>query len=117
MFAKREFVDVAQSFLFSKAAPKITLGAGRCLVAFLSSFGEQFHDDGRYRRRDIFQSLVRRYRLLSDMAVNPLHGVRRHDCPEGLAGSGGPRAPARRGPVDGPGASPELKREHQLSHG
>ena len=40
VFAKREFVDAALSFPFSKAAPKIALSANRCLVAFLSSFGE-----------------------------------------------------------------------------
>src|SRR5258705_11791164 len=75
MFAKGKFVDATLNFPFSKAAPKITLSAGRCLVAFLSSFGEQLHDHGRYRRRDIFQTLVRRYRLPRDMAVNPLHGI------------------------------------------
>src|SRR6266851_7674019 len=40
VFAKREFVDAALSFPFSKAAPKIALSANCCLVAFLSSFGE-----------------------------------------------------------------------------
>ena len=45
VFAQREFVDVALSFPFSKATPKITFSAGCCLVAFLSSLRQQLHDD------------------------------------------------------------------------
>jgi hypothetical protein len=40
VFAKGELVDATLSFPFSKAASKITLNAGRCLVAFLGGLGE-----------------------------------------------------------------------------
>src|SRR6202140_5187253 len=73
MFPKREFVDAALSFPFSKAAPKITLRTGRCLVAFLSSLGEQLHDDCRDRGRDILQPLFGRYRLPCNGALTPFH--------------------------------------------
>ena len=45
MFAQREFADGALGVPFSKAAAKIALQAGRGLIAFLSSLGEQFRDD------------------------------------------------------------------------
>jgi hypothetical protein len=75
VFAQGELVDASLSFPCSKAAPKITLSARRCLVAFLGRFGEQLHDDCRYRCWRIFRSLVRRNWLSRDMAVHPFHRV------------------------------------------
>src|SRR5262249_58750352 len=75
VFAKQEVVDAAPSFLFGKAAPKIALEAGRCLVALLGSLGEQLHDDCRDGGRDILHPLAWRLRLSGDMAVNPFHWI------------------------------------------
>src|SRR5437762_5312282 len=63
VFAKRELVDAMLRFPFSKTAPKIACGAGRGLIALLSSFGEQLHDDCRHRARNALQPLAGRYRL------------------------------------------------------
>src|SRR5262249_2657429 len=49
VFARLEFVDTALSFPFAKTTPKITLSAGCGLIALLSSFGEQLHNDPRHR--------------------------------------------------------------------
>jgi hypothetical protein len=73
--AKRELVDAALSLPFSKAAPKVTLNAGGCLVAFLSSLGEQLHDDCRDGCRDILPPLARGHRHPRDMAMNPVQPI------------------------------------------
>jgi len=79
VFAKGEFVDAALSFPFSKTTPNITLNAGRCLVALLSSLGEEFHDDCRDRARDIRQSFARRHRLSCNVAMHPFHRIGSRD--------------------------------------
>src|SRR5271166_1896639 len=76
MFTQREFVDAALSFPFSKAASKVTLNTGRCLVAFLGGLGEKLHDDCRDRGRDILISLSGWCWLPGNVAVHPLHRVR-----------------------------------------
>src|SRR5262249_46724460 len=75
VLTKREFVDAAPRFPFSKTAPKVSLDAGRCLVALLSSLSEQLHDDYRNRTRDAFQPLGGRHRLSCNVAVYPLHRI------------------------------------------
>ena len=78
--AEREFVDAALSFPFSETPPKITPGACRCLIAFLSSLGEQLHNDSRYGARHIFSPLGRRPGLFGYVAMYPLHRI---GCREG----------------------------------
>jgi hypothetical protein len=73
--AKREFVDAAPSFPFSKAAPKIMFNPGRCLIAFLGRLDEQLHDDCRDSSRDILQPLTRGDWLSCNVAVDPFHRV------------------------------------------
>src|SRR5216683_8403378 len=75
MSAQREFVDAMLRFPFSKTAPKITLDAGRCLIALLSRLGEQLHDDCRNRGRDTLQPFTWGHRLSRDMAVHQLHRI------------------------------------------
>ena len=53
VFAEREVVDAALGLPFGQAAPQIALQAGGGLVALLGGLGEQLHDDGRERSRDI----------------------------------------------------------------
>src|SRR4029434_1778438 len=76
MLAKRELVDAALSFPFSETAPKIAFSADSGLVAFLSSFGEQLHNDCRNRARHITQPLAWREWLSRDMGVHPFHRIR-----------------------------------------
>src|SRR5260370_1278846 len=59
----------------SETAPKITLSAGRCLVAFFKRFGAQLPDDGRNLARAILQPLAERRRLSCDYPVHPFHWV------------------------------------------
>src|ERR1700756_3345167 len=73
-----------RSLQFIQAAPKITLSASSCLVPFLSSFGEQLHDDGRDSRRHISSSLIRGDRLSRDMTMHPFHRI---GCREGKSPS------------------------------
>src|ERR1700722_780633 len=80
MFTEREFADMVPAIPFSKAEPKIVLQAGRGLIAFLSSLRQQFHNDPRYRVRNIFSALGRRQRLFGNVAMYPLH---RRGCREG----------------------------------
>jgi hypothetical protein len=47
-------VDPSPRFPFSNAVSKITLNAGRGLIAFLSGLREELQNDGRDRYRDIF---------------------------------------------------------------
>src|SRR6266481_2057321 len=75
MFAQREFVDAMLHFPFSKTAPKITLEASRCLIAFLSRLGEQLHDDCRNRARNTVHLLAWRCRQSCDMTVHQLHWI------------------------------------------
>ena len=74
---ERKLVDALLSFPFSKAVPKITLNTGRCLVAFLSSFGQQLHDNCGDSRRDIVKPLTGGDWLSGDVAVHPLRRIGR----------------------------------------
>src|SRR5260370_31767108 len=80
MAGQGEIADAALAVPFNKAAAKIALQAGRGLIAFLSSLGEQFRNDSRYRARNILSPLGRRRRLFGYVAMYPLHGI---GCPEG----------------------------------
>src|SRR2546422_3380395 len=80
MFAQQEFADAALALPFSKAAAKIALQAGRGLIAFLSSLGEQLRNDSGYGARNIFSPLGRRLRLFGYVAMYPLHRI---GCREG----------------------------------
>src|SRR5258708_3053705 len=73
--AQRELVNSALSFPLSEAAPKIPLSTGCGLVAFLSSLGQQLHNDCGEGGRDIRRPLSGRYRLSCNVAVNPFHGI------------------------------------------
>ncbi|HEX3230750.1 MAG TPA: hypothetical protein VHQ95_17345, partial [Pyrinomonadaceae bacterium] len=75
LFARREIYDAPSSVPFREAATKITLYAGRGLVAFLRSFGEQFHNDRRDTRRHIPYSLVRRHGMPRDVAMYPFKRI------------------------------------------
>src|SRR5208282_6868804 len=55
--------------------PEVGLYAGGGLVPLLGGLGQEFHDDGRYRSRDLPQSLVGRQRLPCDVAMDPFHGI------------------------------------------
>src|SRR6266576_5166050 len=72
VLAKREFGDAPLRFPYTKTAAKITLHAGRRLVAFLGSFGDQFHHDRRKTARQVLHSLVRRHRMARDVTMYPL---------------------------------------------
>src|SRR5258708_18791634 len=63
-------------FPFIEAAPKIAWSASRCLVSLLGGFGEQLHDDRRYRSRSTRQPVYRRYGLSRDVGVNEFHRIR-----------------------------------------
>ena len=76
MFAEREVVDTILRFPFMKAAPKITPGARRCLIAVLSRLGEQLHDDCRNRARNTLQPLMWGCRLPCDVGVHEFHRIR-----------------------------------------
>src|SRR5712692_3815497 len=80
MFAQWEFADAAFAFPFSQGAAQIALQAGRGLIAFLSSLGEQLRYDSRYGARNIFSPLGRRDRLFGYVAMYPLHRI---GCREG----------------------------------
>src|SRR5882762_42359 len=75
MFAQQEFADAALALPFSQAAAKIALQADCGLIAFLSSLGEQLHNDARYGARNIFSPLGRRQRLFGYVAMYPLHRI------------------------------------------
>ena len=77
VFAKRKGVDAPFTLPFGKTVPKITLDAGRSLVAFLGGLREQLHDDFGGRSGDILQPFTGRQRLSGDMAVHPLHRIGR----------------------------------------
>jgi hypothetical protein len=79
VLAERKFIDPAPKLPFGKAAPKITLDAGRGLVPVLSGLGEKLQDDRRYRRWDVLHSLVGRHGLSRDVAVDPLHRIGRRE--------------------------------------
>ncbi len=75
LFAKLELVDPILRFPFSKAATKISLDASRCLIAVLSSLGEQLHDDCRYRARNTLRPLAGWRRLSCHVAVHQFHWI------------------------------------------
>src|SRR5229473_6202899 len=75
LFTKLELVDPILRFPFSKAAAKIPLDASPCLIAVLSSLGEQLHDDCRYRAGNTILPLAGWCRLSCDMAVHQFHRI------------------------------------------
>src|SRR5262249_10818384 len=75
IFAKGELVDAALSFPFSEAAAEIVFSAESGLVALLSSFREQLHDNCRNRAGHIIQPVAWRKGLSCDVGVHPFHRV------------------------------------------
>src|ERR1700677_4130422 len=75
MFAKGEFVDAILRLPFSETAPKVTLDAGRRLIALLGRLDEQLHDDCRNRARNTAHVLAGWCRLSCDMTVHQLHRI------------------------------------------
>src|SRR4029077_16789530 len=75
--AEHEIVDAMLCFPVSETAPQIALDAARRLVALLSRLSEQLHYDCGDGSRNMLGSLARRQRPSCDMAVHPLHWIRR----------------------------------------
>ena len=82
LLAQGEVVDVTPDFPCGQAASQIALDAARGLVPLLGRLGQQLHDDGRDRGRDMLHPLAWRHRLSGDMAVHPLHGIGRRERQE-----------------------------------
>ena len=75
--AEREFLDPALRFPCSEASPQIALQAGCSLIATLRRLGEQLHDNLRHDAGHVLQPLGGRGRKPRDVAVHPLHRIRR----------------------------------------
>src|SRR5262249_22696163 len=75
VLARREIRHAPARFPFSQAAPKIALDAGRSLVSFFGSFGEEFHHDGRDTSRHTLYSFVRPHRMPGDVAMYPFKRI------------------------------------------
>src|SRR5258707_11175562 len=79
MFSQREIVDFVSRLPCGKTTPEVALKACRGLITLFRSFGKQLHNDCRDRNRHVLGPLVGRYSLSCDMAVHPLHWVRRSE--------------------------------------
>src|ERR1700746_3802314 len=77
VLAEREITDVVSGLPVTEAASEIALEAASCLITVLSRLGEQLHYDCGDGCRNIFGPLARRRRPSCDMAVHPLHWIRR----------------------------------------
>ena len=77
MRAERKWLDAALSFPFRQAAPKITLDAGRGLVAVLGSLGEKLHDDGRDSVREVRPTARRAAPAAAQCGSGPIPSDRR----------------------------------------
>jgi hypothetical protein len=77
MFSQREIVDFASLLPCGKTTPEVALEARRGLITLFRSLGKPLHNDCRDRDRHVLRPLVGRYGLSCDMAMHPLHWVRR----------------------------------------
>jgi hypothetical protein len=75
--AEREGVDATVRLPFRQAPLEIRLDACGGLIPLLGGLGQQFHHDRGERRGNCLRMLVGRDRLPGDVAVHPLHRIRR----------------------------------------
>src|SRR6476659_5305523 len=67
--------DAAVSLMFSEVELKITLHVRSSLVAFLGSFGEQLHHDGRDTGRHTLHLFVGWFWRLCDMSMHTFNRI------------------------------------------
>src|SRR5215510_2543455 len=72
---KRKLVDAVMVLPFIKTAPQVAFNSGSSLIAPLSRFGEQLHDDCRDRARHIIRPVAWRHWLSRDMTMHPFHRI------------------------------------------
>ena len=73
--AKRERVDPSVRLPGGETSPQIGRDARGGLIPVLSRLGEEVHDHGRDRTREIVPPLLGRHRRPGDVAMDPLHGI------------------------------------------
>ena len=79
MLARREIYDAPVRLPLSEAVPKVTLHAGRSLVAFFGRFREQFHHDHRDTGRNSLDSLSEAAPDALRCGNGPIQGDRTRD--------------------------------------